>query len=124
MAGRDTLTVIDNRTGKQYELPIEYGAIRTADLGQIKASPEDAGLMGYDPALTNTATCKSRITFKGPVQDSPMKLRASVPGRNILEASFSGVWRRHPTSFWKPSGQAFWHLWGSITSRSTNQTSG
>ncbi|HXQ21889.1 MAG TPA: citrate/2-methylcitrate synthase, partial [Candidatus Acidoferrales bacterium] len=63
MAGQDTLTVIDNRTGKQYELPIECGAIRTADLRQVKTSPDDAGLIGYDPALTNTATCKSRITF-------------------------------------------------------------
>jgi citrate synthase len=59
---KDTLTVTDNRTGKQYELPIENGCIRTADLRQIKTAAEDGGLMGYDPALTNTATCKSKIT--------------------------------------------------------------
>jgi citrate synthase len=63
MATKDSLTITDNRTGKQYELPIEQGAIHTKDLKQIKTSPEDPGLMGYDPALTNTATCKSRITF-------------------------------------------------------------
>lgn len=60
---KDSLTITDNRTGKQYELPIEHGAIRTADLRQIKVSADDFGLMGYDPAFTNTASCKSRITF-------------------------------------------------------------
>jgi citrate synthase len=60
---KDTLTVIDNRTGKQYELPIEQGTIRAADLRQIKFSSEDFGLMSYDPAFTNTASCKSRITY-------------------------------------------------------------
>jgi citrate synthase len=60
---KNTLTITDNRTGKQYELPIEDNAIRTADLRQIKASPDNGGLMGYDPALTNTATCKSKITY-------------------------------------------------------------
>src|SRR5215468_4727024 len=60
---QDTLSVIDNRTGKRYEIPIELGAIRTADLRQIKISPDDPGLMSYDPAFTNTASCKSKITF-------------------------------------------------------------
>lgn len=59
----DTLTIIDNRTGKQYEIPIETGAIRAADLRQIKVSDEDFGLMSYDPAFMNTASCKSAITF-------------------------------------------------------------
>jgi citrate synthase len=58
-----TLTVTDNRTGKQYELPITDGAIRAIDLRQIKVSDDDFGLMSYDPAFTNTASCKSRITF-------------------------------------------------------------
>ena len=59
----DTLTITDNRTGKSYELPIEYGTIKAIDLRQIKAGPDDFGLMTYDPAFTNTAACKSRITF-------------------------------------------------------------
>ena len=59
----ETLTVIDNRTGKQYELPIEEGAIHAKDLRQIKTSDDDFGLMSYDPAFMNTASCKSRITF-------------------------------------------------------------
>src|SRR5262247_1058193 len=60
---KNTLTVTDNRTGKQYELPIEDGTIRAMDLRQIKVSDDDFGLMTYDPAFMNTASCKSRITF-------------------------------------------------------------
>jgi len=59
----DTLTVTDNRTGKQYEIPIENGVIRSMDLRKIKVSGDDFGLMTYDPAFMNTASCKSRITF-------------------------------------------------------------
>ena len=60
---RDTLTVTDNRTGKHYELPIEYNAIRATDLAQIRAEPDGDGLTSYDPALLNTAACQSKITF-------------------------------------------------------------
>jgi citrate synthase len=60
---KDTVTIVDNRTGKQYELPIESGAIRAADLRQIKTGEDDFGLLSYDPAFVNTAACKSAITF-------------------------------------------------------------
>jgi citrate synthase len=59
----NTLSITDNRTGKQYELNIENGTIKTMDLRQIKTSDDDFGLMTYDPAFMNTASCKSRITF-------------------------------------------------------------
>jgi citrate synthase len=58
-----TLTVVDNRTGARYELPIADGAIRAGDLAQIRERPDGPGLLSYDPALTNTATCKSRISY-------------------------------------------------------------
>src|SRR5215510_1170373 len=58
-----TLTITDNRTGKQYELPIENGTIRALDLRKIKVSEDDFGLMTYDPAFTNTSSCVSRITY-------------------------------------------------------------
>ena len=61
--GKDTLTITDNRTGKTYEVPIEDGTIKAMDLRQIKVGPDDFGLMTYDPAFMNTASCKSRITF-------------------------------------------------------------
>jgi citrate synthase len=59
----DTLTITDNRTGKQYEVPIADGAIRATDLRQIKAGSDDFGLITYDPAFMNTAACRSRITY-------------------------------------------------------------
>jgi citrate synthase len=62
-AGGDTLSVTDNRTGQSYELEISDGTVRTMDLRQIKTSDDDFGLMGYDPAFTNTASCRSAITF-------------------------------------------------------------
>jgi citrate synthase len=59
----NTLTINDDRTGKQYVLPIENGTIRAMDLRQIKVAEDDFGLMTYDPAFMNTASCKSQITF-------------------------------------------------------------
>jgi citrate synthase len=59
----DTLTITDNRTGAQYEIPIEDGAIRAMDLRAIKTGPGDFGLLSYDPAYLNTASCRSAITF-------------------------------------------------------------
>ena len=59
----DTLTITDNRTGKQYEVPIQDGTIKAVDLRQIKVTPDEFGLMTYDPAFMNTANCKSRITY-------------------------------------------------------------
>jgi citrate synthase len=58
-----SLSVVDNRTGTQYELPIADGAIRAMDLRQIRTGPEDFGLLAYDPAFTNTASTRSAITF-------------------------------------------------------------
>ncbi len=59
----ETLTVTDNRTGKTYELPVTDGTVRAMDLRQIKTGDEDFGLMAYDPAYTNTASCRSAITY-------------------------------------------------------------
>jgi citrate synthase len=59
----DTLTVVDNRTGKTYELPVQDGTVRALDLRQIKTAPDDFGLMTYDPAFMSTANCRSAITF-------------------------------------------------------------
>ncbi len=61
--GPDTITVTDNRTGKTYEFPIADGTIKATDLRTIKVSDDDFGLMTYDPAFMNTASCKSEITF-------------------------------------------------------------
>lgn len=59
----ETLTIIDNRTGKKYEIPVENDTIRAADLRQIRLKEDDFGMLSYDPALMNTAAVKSRITY-------------------------------------------------------------
>ena len=59
----DTLTITDNRTGKQYEIPVTDGTIQAMDLRQIKVDVDDFGLMSNDPAFLNTASCRSAITF-------------------------------------------------------------
>ena len=59
----DTLTITDNRTGRQYEIPVTDDTIRATDLRQIRVNPDDFGMMSYDPAFLNTASCRSAITF-------------------------------------------------------------
>jgi citrate synthase len=59
----ETLTIVDNRTGKTYELPIQDGTIRAMDFRQIRVAPDDFGLMTYDPAFMGTANCRSAITY-------------------------------------------------------------
>lgn len=60
---KDTLSITDNRNGKTYEIPIENDTIRAIDLRQVKINPDDFGMMAYDPAYLNTASCKSTITY-------------------------------------------------------------
>ncbi len=59
----ETLTIVDNRTGREYSLPIVDGAIRATDLAKIRAGEGDGGLLSYDPAFLNTSACRSAITF-------------------------------------------------------------
>ncbi len=60
---KDTLSIVDNRTDKSYEVPLFKGAVRAMDMRQIKVDAEDFGVMTYDPAFMNTASCQSSITF-------------------------------------------------------------
>src|ERR1700680_2911410 len=89
----NTLSVTDNRTGKKYELPIEEGdVIRAADLRQIKVGKDDFGLMSYDPAFTNTASCRSRITFidgdKGILRYRGYPIEELAEKSNYLETAY------------------------------------
>ena len=59
----ETLSILDNRTGKSYDVPVTDGAIRATELRQIRTGPEDPGLLSYDPAFMNTASTRSAITF-------------------------------------------------------------
>src|SRR6201993_4568884 len=62
-AGSETLSVTDNRTGQTYEIPIQDGTIRATELRKIKVDEDDFGIMTYDPAYMNTASCRSSVTF-------------------------------------------------------------
>jgi citrate synthase len=97
----ETLTITDNRTGKQYDVPIENGTIKAMDLRQIKASDEDFGLMTYDPAFMNTASCKSRITFidgdKGILEYRGYPIDQLAEQSNYLEVAYLLLHGQLPT---------------------------
>jgi len=88
----NTLSITDNRTGKSYELPIENDTIRAMDLKQIKVKKDDFGMMSYDPAYSNTASCTSRITFidgdKGELMYRGYPIDVLAKKSNFLEVSY------------------------------------
>ncbi|HWP91327.1 MAG TPA: citrate synthase [Thermodesulfobacteriota bacterium] len=89
---KDTLTITDNRTGRTYEIPITNDTIRAMDLRQIKVSEGDFGMMSYDPALENTASCKSRITYidgdKGILRYRGYPIEQLAEKSNYLEVAY------------------------------------
>ncbi|HEX8141256.1 MAG TPA: citrate synthase [Pyrinomonadaceae bacterium] len=97
----NTLTITDNRTGKQYEIPIENDTIRAMDLRQIKVSDEDFGMMTYDPAFMNTASCKSRITFidgdRGILRYRGYPIEQLAERSNYLEVAYLLLYGELPT---------------------------
>src|SRR3990170_3239360 len=97
----ETLTITDNRTGKQYDVPIKEGAIRATDLKQIKAGAEDAGLNTYDPAFLNTAACRSAITFidgdKGILWYRGYPIEQLAEHCNYLETAYLIIFGELPT---------------------------
>ena len=97
----DTLTITDNRTGKQYELPITDGAIRATDLRQIKTGQDDAGLVTYDPAFMNTAACRSRITYidgdKGILEYRGYPIEQLAEQSTYLETAYLIIFGELPT---------------------------
>jgi citrate synthase len=97
----DTLTIVDNRTGKRYELPIQDGTIRATDLRQMKTSPDDFGLMTYDPAFMNTANCRSAITFidgdKGVLLYRGYPIEQLAEHSNYLETAYLILFGELPT---------------------------
>ena len=97
----DTLTVTDNRTGKNYELEISEGTVRAMDLRQIKATDDEFGTMSYDPAFTNTASCRSAITFidgeAGILQHRGIPIEQLCEKSTFLEVAFLLVFGELPT---------------------------
>jgi citrate synthase len=87
-----TLTVRDNRTGKEYEIPIGDGTIKAADLAQIKTSDDEPGLATYDPGFVNTASCKSAVTFidgeRGILEYRGYPIEQLAEKSNFLEVAY------------------------------------
>jgi citrate synthase len=104
----DTLTITDNRTGQQYEIPIQNGTIRAMDLRQIKATPDEFGLMTYDPAFTNTAACRSAITYidggKGILLYRGYPIEQLAEHSDFLESAATRCSTRTSRSSWRASG--------------------
>ncbi len=104
----DTLTIIDNRTKKEYELPIMYGtypeygaAIPAKELRKIKASDTDFGMLCYDPGFTNTASCKSAVTFidgeKGILRYRGYPIEQLAEKSTYLEVAYLSLFGELPT---------------------------
>jgi citrate synthase len=103
----ETLTIIDNRTGKKYEIPIRNGAIKATDLYQIKVA-EDDGLVSYDPGFMNTASCQSKITYidgdRGILRYRGYPIEQIAEKSNYLETAYLILHGELPT----PSQLADW----------------
>ena len=96
----DTLTIKDNRTGKEYEIPIVDGTIRAAALRDIKVDDDDFGLMSYDPAFVNTASCRSAITLidgdKGILRYRGYPIEQLAEQSTFLEVAYLLLWGELP----------------------------
>jgi citrate synthase len=99
--GQDTLTITDSRTGQTYEVEVTDGTVKAMDLRQIKVSDDDFGLMAYDPAFTNTASCRSAITFidgeAGILQHRGYPIEQLCEHSSYLEVAYLLVFGELPT---------------------------
>src|SRR5436853_1009344 len=99
--GQETLTVTDNRTGTSYELPITDGTVRAVELRQIKTGEEDFGLMSYDPAYMNTASCRSAITYidgeRGGLEHRGYSIEELCEHSSYLEVAYLLIYGALPT---------------------------
>jgi citrate synthase len=100
--GGGTLSVTDNRTGRTYEIPIADGTVRSTDFRQIKVGDDDFGLMTYDPAYMNTASCRSAITYldgeKGILEYRGYPIEQLAESSTYLEVAYLLVHGELPTS--------------------------
>jgi len=113
----ETLTVRDNRTGQEYEVPIVDGAIRATDIGRIKSTEDEPGLAVYDPGFLNTAACRSSITYidgdKGILEYRGYPIEQLAASSNFLEVAYLLVHGALPT-------EAEYKAWEQEISEHTN----
>lgn len=97
----ETFTITDNRTGESYDVPIENKTIRAIDLRAIKQDPEEFGTMTYDPGYSNTASCKSNITYidgdKGILRYRGYPIEQLAEHSNFLEVAYLLIYGELPS---------------------------
>ncbi|MEA2376407.1 MAG: citrate synthase [Thermoleophilaceae bacterium] len=97
----ETLSVTDNRTGETYEVEISDGTVKAMDFRQIKVSEDDFGLMTYDPAFTNTASCRSSITYidgdAGVLEHRGYSIEQLCEQSSYLEVAYLLIYGELPT---------------------------
>src|SRR5919205_3502655 len=100
-AGDNTLSITDNRTGQTYDVEVTDGTVRAMDFRQIKVSEDDFGLMSYDPAFTNTASCRSAITYidgeAGVLEHRGYPIEQLCEKSSYLEVAYLLVYGELPT---------------------------
>ncbi len=96
----NTFTITDNRTGKSYDVPVDYSTINAMELRQIKVDPEEFGTMTYDPGYSNTAACKSEITYidgdKGILRYRGYPIEQLAEQSNFLEVAYLLIYGELP----------------------------
>ena len=99
----ETLTITDNRTQKAYTIPVWRGTIRAMDLRQIKTDADDFGIMAYDPAFLNTASCQSTITYidgdRGILRYRGYPIEQLAENCSFLEVAYLILRGELPTAF-------------------------
>jgi citrate synthase len=98
----DSLTITDNRTGQTYEVPISDGTVRAMDLRQIKVDEDEFGMMAYDPAFTNTASCRSSVTYidgaAGVLEHRGYSIEQLCERSTFLEVAYLLIFGELPTA--------------------------
>ncbi|MCW2747464.1 MAG: hypothetical protein JWP10_606 [Nocardioidaceae bacterium] len=101
MTETQTLTVRDNRTGEEYELPITDGTVRASDIGKIGTGEDNPGIAIYDPGFTNTASCRSSVTYidgdKGILEDRGYPIEQLAESSTYLEVAYLLIHGELPT---------------------------
>ena len=99
--GTESLAIKDNRTGRGYDVEIEEGTVRSMGLRQVKVDEDDFGLMTYDPGYSNTASCRSAITYidgeKGILQHRGIPIEQLCERSSYLEVAYLLIYGHLPT---------------------------
>ncbi len=99
-ASTETFTLIDNRTGNSYELPVIKGVLGP-DVIDVRNLYADTGCFTFDPGFTSTGSCESKITFidgeKGILQYRGYPIDILAEQSDFTEVSYLLIYGDLPT---------------------------